>query len=218
MEQSDTELHPQLRPILRGWSHQIAFFIALVAVAWLIRAAPAAATPLLLVYGGSLLAVFGVSALYHRVKWKTAARARMRRLDHSAIFLLIAGTCTPFTMGLPARTAHWMLSIQWGGAALGTLRILIWADAPKWLRAATYVALGWTAVWFVPDLLKAHGTAVVLWLFAGGLAYTVGTVAYALRRPNPWPRVFGYHEIFHAFVIGAAACHFTAVTEVAFGA
>jgi hemolysin III len=132
----------------------------------------------------------------------------MRRLDHSAIFLLIAGTYTPICLLLPARSGHPLLAIVWGGAAAGVLQSVLWVRAPKPLVAGVYVLLGWAVVPVLPALRAALGGTSLALLAAGGAAYTLGAVVYALRRPDPFPRVFGYHEVFHALVILAAVCHF----------
>jgi hemolysin III len=165
-----------------------------------------------LVYGLSLVAMFGVSALYHRPTWQPAARARMRRLDHATIFLLIAGTFTPFAvLGLEGRETTTLLCIAWGGALLGLLQALFWVHAPKPLTALLYLAMGWAISPYFGALRAALGNAPLGLLLAGGVAYSLGALVYALRRPDPFPRTFGYHEVFHALVIVASVCHFAAV-------
>ena len=156
--------------------------------------------------------MFGVSALYHRIDWRSArTRAWMRRLDHSTILLLIAGTYTPFALlAFEGRVADVILIVVWAGAAAGLVLNLAWIDAPKWLAALVFVALGWVGVAAVPELLDI-GVAPAVLVFVGGGLYTLGAVTYATRRPNPSPAVFGYHEIFHLLVIGAAAVHFVAI-------
>ena len=206
------------KPLLRGVSHEVAAFAALAAWIVLALAAPggrgrAAAN----VYGASLFTLFLVSALYHRPNWAPRARLLMKRLDHSAIFLLIAGTYTPLCLILPPSSGLPLLAIVWGGAALGILRSIFWVRAPKPLVAALYVALGWAAFPILPALGATLGTAALVLLGAGGAAYTVGAVVYATRRPDPFPRVFGYHEVFHALVIAAAACHFAVVVRAIAG-
>ena len=207
MRPSDTTLSAP-KPLLRGVSHEIAAGLALAAWIVLAVAAPSARGRLAAhVYGASLFALFAVSALYHRPSWPPRARLFMRRLDHSAIFLLIAGTYTPFCLLLPARTGEPLLAIVWGGAAAGVLQAVLWTRAPKALVAALYVLLGWVVLPVLPVLRAALGSSAIGLLAAGGVAYTVGAAVYATQRPDPFPRVFGYHEVFHALVIAAAACH-----------
>lgn len=197
------------KPLLRGVSHEIAAAAALFAWGALALAAgPGRARAAANVYGASLFTLFFVSALYHRPTWAPRARLLMRRLDHSAIFVLIAGTCTPFCLLLPPATGLPLLSIVWGGAAAGVLRAVLWVRAPRALAAAIYVLLGWVVVPVVPALRSALGAGAISLLLSGGAAYTLGAVVYATRRPDPFPRVFGYHEVFHALVVAAAACHF----------
>lgn len=203
-----TALAPE-KPLLRGVSHEIAAAAALFAWGALALAAgPSRARAAANVYGASLFTLFFVSALYHRPTWAPRARLLMRRLDHSAIFVLIAGTYTPFCLLLPPATGLPLLSIVWGGAAAGVLRAVLWVHAPKVLATAIYVLLGWAVVPMVPALRSALGAGAISLLLSGGAAYTLGAVVYATRRPDPFPRVFGYHEVFHALVVAAAACHF----------
>src|SRR5581483_2389908 len=154
----------------------------------------------------------GISALYHRVTWRPAARLWMRRADHAGIFLLIAGTYTP--VGLISLHGAWrvtILAIVWSGAAIATVSKFCWVRAPKWLAAAIGIALGWAGVVAMPQLAAHDGIWPVALLAAGGLAYTAGAVVYAIRRPNPSPAVFGYHEVFHALTIVALGCQYVAV-------
>lgn len=206
------------RPRLRGVSHQYAFFAALAFGALLVAGASGASErAAAAVFAGALAAMFGVSALYHRVTWRPRTRRWMRRLDHAAIFLLIAGTYTPF--GLLALSGAWrwtVLPIVWGGALAAIVLKLAWVDGPKWLTAALGIALGWAGVVALPQLVEHAGWAGIALLGAGGLLYTGGAVVYAMRRPDPVPAVFGYHELFHALVIAAAACQYAAVALVLF--
>jgi hemolysin III len=204
------------KPRMRGWLHTYAFFVAAVAgiVLCAIAATRPGIGPLLscAVYGLSVCGLFGVSALYHRRVWSPRGYQVMRRLDHSMIFLLIAGTYTPFSvLLLPRTTAIWILAVVWGGALVGVTLNLIWPHAPRWVSAPLYVALGWVAVAVLPTILHTGGVAALVLLVVGGVAYTVGAVFYALRRPNPWPTIFGHHEFFHACTLLAAACHHIAV-------
>jgi hemolysin III len=216
--ESDKVMHDLVKPRLRGVSHQWAFFVALVAGVVLVVAAPSGrATLAATIYAVTVAAMFGASALYHRVDWKSlAARRWMRRLDHSMIYLLIAGTYTPFALlVLDGGLAKAVLIAVWGGAALGIGLKLLWPDTPKWLTAGVYVTLGWVAVIAFPQLASELGPVGMALVAGGGLLYTAGAVVYALRRPDPAPAVFGYHEIFHVLVIAAAVLQFVAVAAYA---
>jgi hemolysin III len=204
----------RVRPRLRGVFHQYAFFVSLASGPLLVllttttKASIAAA-----IYAASVSALFGVSALYHRRSWTTAARRRMRRLDHAMIFLLIAGTYTPVgLLVLQGTLATVVLAVVWGGAAAGIVLELAWTKAPSWLGGAVYLALGWVAVVAMPQLFARLGMTGGLLLVAGGLLYSAGAAVYALRRPDPAPAVFGYHEVFHLLVIAAVAAHFLAIS------
>ena len=203
------------KPMLRGWSHAVAFFIALICGVVLVNAASGPTAKIACaVYSASLCMLLGVSGLYHRVNWKTPeARQRMRRLDHSVIFVLIAGTYTPLAFTLDPQSTFRMLSVAWTGALLGVLKALFWVHGPKWIVAVLAVAVGWLAAFYATDLLRTIGVGPVLWMGLGGVLYTLGALVYALKRPDPWPAVFGYHEVFHALVIAAAVCHFIAVSS-----
>jgi hemolysin III len=194
------------KPRLRGVSHQIAFFVALVATALLVaRSKSTAAAGAALVFGTCLALLFGTSALYHRVHWAPAARQRMRRLDHAAIFLLIAGGYTPlFSLVESSAGGHGALWVVWIGAAVGVLKSIFWIRAPKWVTALLGVSLGWTAVGQVVDRVPAVGGLCIGLLVACGIIYSLGAAVYAIRRPDPFPKVFGYHEVFHAIVILAS--------------
>ena len=204
----------RVKPRLRGVFHQYAFFVSLVGGTLLVvlatttRASVAAA-----IYAASVSALFGVSALYHRVTWTTPARRRMRRLDHAMIFLLIAGTYTPVgLLVLQGTLASVVLAVVWGGAVAGIVLELAWTGAPRWLGGAVYLALGWVAVVAMPQLFARLGVAGGLLIVAGGLLYTAGAAIYSLRRPDPVPAVFGYHEVFHLLVIAGVAAHFLAIS------
>ena len=171
-----------------------------------------------LAYTLAIVAMFTVSATYHRVSWRsTAARSWMRRLDHSMIFVFIAGTYTPFALlDMPPSTGRQVLAIVWGGALAGVALTLFWPDAPRWLGVALYLMLGWVAVWYAGTILQNAGVAAAALLAVGGALYSIGAVFYALRWPDPWPSTFGYHEIFHGFTAVAALCHFVAVCVAVF--
>jgi hemolysin III len=204
------------KPLLRGVSHQVAFFFALVAaVALVLRSKSFAAGAAALTFGASLALLFGTSALYHRVQWNPAQRQWMRRFDHSAIFVLIAGGYTPIFALVPSSAGgHGALWVIWIGAALGVVKSLAWAHAPKWVTALFCVILGWTVAGEVVDRAPAVGGVAVGMLIVCGVIYSLGAAVYALRRPDPYPKVFGYHEVFHALVIVASVCLFVHVVLV----
>jgi hemolysin III len=193
--------------------HQVAFFISLVIAPLLIVSADGTRRrAVAAVFAGSVAACFGASALYHRVTWTPRARLWMRRVDHAGIYLLIAGTYTPVSL-LVLRGA-WrpaVLSIVWLGAGAAIVLKFAWVAAPKWLAAVIGIALGWVAVVALPELVSRLNPVAVALLLVGGLAYTVGGVVYARRRPDPAPAVFGYHELFHALTIFAVACQYVAI-------
>jgi hemolysin III len=193
--------------------HQYAFFAAVIGGAVLVVVADAGRERVAMwVYALALASMFGVSALYHRVTWTSPqVRKWMRRLDHSTILLLIAGTYTPFALlAFDGKLADAILIVVWAGAAAGLVLNLVWVDAPTWVTALVFIALGWVGAVAVPELLE-FGVAPAVLVFAGGALYTIGALAYAFKRPNPAPLVFGYHEIFHLLVVGAAMTHFVAI-------
>jgi hemolysin III len=202
-----------MKPRLRGVSHQYAFFVAIAAGAALVALAQGLhARVAVAVYALSLSAMFGASALYHRTDWAPRTGAWLRRLDHAMIYVLVAGTYTPFALLVLAPALGWtILGVVWAGALAGIVVSLVWIDAPRWLSAALYVVLGWVSVVVVPQLWDRAGVMAVALLATGGVLYSIGAVVYARRRPDPAPRVFGYHEVFHVFVIVAATAHFAAV-------
>jgi hemolysin III len=202
-----------LKPRWRGVLHQYSFYVSLVAGAALIILAPSGKARIAAaIYAFSVSGLLGTSALYHRVTWRPNVRAWMRRLDHSMIFVLIAGTYTPFALlVLHGSLARAILIVVWAGALGGIVLNLLWIRAPKWLTAAVYISLGWVAVAAMPELASELGALGVSLIVLGGLFYTAGAVIYAAGRPNPAPAVFGYHEIFHALVVAAALAHFAVV-------
>ncbi|WP_016701194.1 PAQR family membrane homeostasis protein TrhA [Actinoalloteichus spitiensis] len=205
------------KPRARGWIHFWSFLVSIGAgVTLIVLAATTVSARAALsttVYTITVLGLFGVSALYHRRTWVSArARLWMKRLDHSMIFLFIAGTYTPFTLlALPPDTGRLVLAVVWVGAVGGVVLKLAWPRAPRWLGVPIYVALGWVAVFVIPDLAEAGGVAAVALLLVGGLLYTCGAVFYGTRWPNPWPETFGYHEFFHAATALAALSHYVAI-------
>jgi hemolysin III len=203
---------PTDRPRLRGTLHALAFFASCAVGAVFLAYAPASRLAPAAIFAASATTMLGISALYHRVTWGPRGRLWMRRADHAGIFLLIAGTYTP--VGVISLHGAWRISILavvWSGAAIATLTKFLWVDAPKWLAAVIGVALGWAGVAAMPQLAQHDGATPVILLGAGGLAYTAGAIVYALRRPNPAPMVFGYHEVFHALTIVALALQYVAV-------
>jgi hemolysin III len=202
----------RIKPLLRGVSHEVAALAAAPAAVALVASAKSPwAQAGAAVYGSSLFTLFLVSALFHRPTWSPRARSLVGRLDYSAIFLLIAGTYTPICLLLAGGVGNALLAVVWTGAAAGIVIAVAYPLAPKSLMAAIYVLLGWVFVPAAAAVRGAIGGQALLLLLAGGLLYTVGAVVYALRRPDPFPRVFGYHEIFHLLVIAAAALHFMVV-------
>jgi len=206
-----------VRPRLRGVFHEWAFFAALAAGAMLVVLADGAlATFSSWIYALALAAMFGASALYHRFPWKSAARrVWARRLDHSMIFVFIAGTYTPFALLRFEGTTQWLVLVMvWSGAALGLVIELVWLDSPRWLSAAAYLIVGWVGVLAIPQIFSAVGIGGAVLLMVGGALYTIGAVIYATQWPNPFPRTLGFHEIFHLLVVAAAASQFVAVSLV----
>lgn len=202
---------------MRGWLHLwafVAFVLACTTLSMLAAAvAGGAAAVATTVYGVTVLGLFGTSALYHRRTWATArSRLLMKRLDHSMIFLFIAGTYSPIAaLAMEPGTARWVLTVVWVGAIAGVVLTTAWPSAPSWVGVPIYLALGWVAVLVLPDLLRSVGVAALVLLLVGGLCYTLGALSYAARWPNPWPRTFGYHEFFHAATVLAAICHQVAI-------
>lgn len=202
-----------VRPRFRGVSHRIAFFLALpLAVLLSFEVETTAGRIAAIAFGTSAAAMFGASALYHGVTWADDKRRWLRRLDHAGIYALIAGTYT--AVGLLVLDGAWraaVLGIVWAGAAAGIALKFLWVDGPKWLSAAIGISLGWVAVVVFPQIVDGVGFAGAALLLAGGIAYTAGALVYALRRPDPVPAVFGYHEVFHALVIVAVACQYSTI-------
>jgi len=208
------DLSSSARPRLRGvWHTWACVWSVPLGVALVVAADDARARVAVSVYAATLVALFGVSALYHRLTWiSVSARRWMRRLDHSMIFMLIAGTYTPFALlALHGQLAQAILVAVWTGALIGATFNLLWGNAPAWLLAVVYISLGWVAVAAVPQLAAALGVAGLSLLGLGGVLYTAGAVIYAVKRPNPFPGVFGYHEVFHALVIAAAAIQYAVI-------
>ncbi len=214
MTAATTQVSTPQKPLLRGVSHQIAFFVALVASTLLVLRAPAGRPSLAAaVFGVGLVTLFGTSALYHRVDWSPVARQRVRRADHSAIFVLIAAGYTPLFALVPSSAGgHGALAVVWIGALVGVVKSFAWPSAPKWVTALLCVGLGWVAVGEVIDRASRVASPGIALLVASGLTYSSGAIVYAAKRPDPLPRVFGYHEVFHAMVVVASACLFAHVS------
>ncbi len=202
-----------IKPRLRGVTHEYAFFVSIgCGVALILAASDGRARLAAIIYAVAVSALFGTSALYHRVTWRPGARRWMRRLDHSMIFVMIAGTYTPVALlALKGSLANTILIVLWCGALGGVIFKLLWIDAPKWLFATVYALLGLVTAAVFGELPAAIGWLGVSGLAVGGVLYLIGAVVYASGRPNPWPRVFGYHEIFHALVILAAGLQYAVI-------
>lgn len=204
------------RPRLRGLLHAIGAPLALgLGLVLLVLAGTPRERTSVGVYAASLTALFTMSAVYHRGRWRPTAKAWLQRVDHSMIFVLIAGTYTPFCLLVLAGSTSWIvLAIVWGGALAGVITRLTWASAPRWFFVPLYLALGWVALIVAPALAAGASLATNLLLVAGGVLYSIGAIIFATQRPDPFPTVFGFHEVFHALTIAAAACHAAAIVLV----
>ena len=208
---------PLTKPRLRGWLHL--GMAPLVLIAGLVFTAFA---PTLLgrvgsaIYTLAAVQLFGTSAAYHRGTWSERTNAVFRRIDHSNIFVFIAGTYTPLCLlGMANQSGERLLLLVWIAASAGVLRALVWPHAPRAVTSGLFVVVGWLVVAYLPDARAAFDAATFTWLVAGGVWFTVGAVIYATRWPDPWPRVFGFHEVFHVLIIVGCACHFVAVARCA---
>jgi hemolysin III len=203
-----------VKPRLRGHLHQWAAVTFLVAgVVLIVNANGTKARVASTIYALTVCLLYGTSALYHRVNWQPAARSIMKRLDHSMILVLIAGTYTPFALLLlTGTTSTVVLIVAWGGALAGITMRMLWIGAPRWAVIPPYLLVGWIAVFILPELLHAGGVATLVLVAGGGLVYTLGAVVYAVRRPDPWPRTFGYHEVFHGMTILAGVMMYIAIS------
>jgi hemolysin III len=204
---------PRVKPRWRGILHQYAFFASIAPLVLLVLAAPTTkASVAAAIYGASLAALLGTSALYHRVTWSPRARLWMGKLDLAMIFFLIAGSYTPIALlALRPPLSTVALWTVWGAAVAGIVLKLVWMSPPKWASSLVYVTMGSIGAFFLPEIARALGLVAVTLFVAGGVIYIVGALVYALQRPDPLPAVFGYHEIFHALVVVAAAVHYVAV-------
>ena len=205
------------KPRLRGWIHVYGAVVALIAgaalisVSWAMEGLRAGLATFL--YTGTIVAMFAVSGIYHRVHWRNPlARTWMKRLDHSMIFLFIAGSYTPFALlAMPHRTGMLVLALVWGGALAGVLLKMFWPSAPRWVGVPLYLFLGWVAAFFMVTIMHGAGVTALVLLAVGGGLYSIGALLYALKWPNPWPSTFGHHEFFHACTAVAAICHNIAI-------
>ncbi|MDN5763272.1 MAG: hemolysin III family protein [Microlunatus sp.] len=209
-----TEVAQLVKPKLRGWLHAGTAPLATAGGIVLVALAPdSAARVAAAVYLAASLLLFGTSAIYHRFSWGPRGDAILRRIDHANIYVFIAGSYTPLAvLLLPPRSATTLLVIVWSSALVGLSFRLLWLSAPRWLYTALYIAMGWAALFWLPQFLTNGGVAVFTLIVVGGLLYTGGAVVYARKRPDPWPRWFGYHEIFHACTILAFAAHYVAIS------
>ncbi len=202
-----------VKPRLRGWLHAgmtpLAFVMGIVLV---VLASTTEGKVSAAVFGGTAVLLFGTSAVYHRGTWSPRVGGFLRRFDHSNIFLIIAGTYTPFALLLPRDQATRMLVIVWSGAVIGVLFRVLWTNAPRWLYVPAYLMLGWVAVFYFGPLLEAAGGAVMAWVVVGGVLYSLGALVYGIKRPDFSPRWFGFHEVFHTLTILAFIAHFVAAS------
>ena len=209
----------EVKPKLRGWLHAVTSPLTLAAGIVLVVLSPTRETRVgSVVFTLTALLLFTVSAVYHRGTWGPRASTLLKRMDHSNIYLIIAGTYTPFAVTLlPADQARLLLTVIWGGAIAGVLFRVFWVGAPRWLYTALYIALGWAAIFYVVPFWRTGGPLIGSLIAIGGLMYTAGGIVYGVKRPNPWPRWFGFHEVFHAFTLGGFATHFVAVALAVMG-
>ena len=202
-----------VKPKLRGWLHAGMTPVALVAgIILFVLAGTTEGKVAAAVFGGTAVLLFGTSAVYHRGTWSPRVGGFLRRFDHSNIFLIIAGTYTPFALLLPPDQARRMLLIVWSGAIIGVLFRVLWTGAPRWLYVPAYAMLGWVAVFYFSPLLEHAGVAVMTWVVIGGALYSLGAIVYGTKRPDLSPRWFGFHEVFHALTILAFTAHFVAAS------
>ena len=211
IEAAEADANIEIKPTWRGWIHAGVTPIALAAgIVLIVLAQGAPAKWAAAVFTLTSLLLFGMSAVYHRFNWSPKTKLTLKRIDHANIFLLIAGTYTPLAvLALPPAQGTLLLALVWGGTVIGILFRVFWTGAPRWLYVALYLLLGWAAVMYMPALFAANPTMMLL-VIAGGLFYTGGAIIYALKKPNPWPGKFGFHEIFHVCTVIAFLCHWTA--------
>lgn len=206
------------KPKSRGWLHAVMFPVAVVVgIVLVARAEMGEARIAAAIFATTAALLFATSALFHRGAWTPRVEGLLRRMDHSNIYLIIAGTYTPFAvLSLPPGKGRSLLLIVWIGALAGVMFRVFWIGAPRWLYTSLYVVIGWVAVFFLPDLITGAGVTVVVLIAVGGVLYSVGAVIYGLKRPNPFPRWFGFHEVFHSLTIAAFTVHYVAVSIVVY--
>lgn len=198
--------------MLKGWSHLVAAVAAITLCPILITLSPPGTRAAAAVFSGCVIALFTVSGLFHRFRWGPRMHKLMQTLDHSMIFVVIAATYTPIAAeALPQPQGRVILASTWLGALGGVLLRLLWPGAPRKVVVAPYLIVGWVALAVIVDIWRSLGVAGFVLLFAGGVLHSIGAVIYAKKRPDPWPTVFGFHEVFHAFVIAGIACHYVVV-------
>lgn len=210
---SNTDIKKHSKPLLRGYFHQEAFFVALGACALLIaKSSNVISLTAGIIYSLGLLLMFGISAIYHRPDWEPKSRAIMKRLDHSAIFILIAATTTPICMlALPEESGYRFLVLMWSTATAGIIQAVVWTKAPKYITTLFYIVMGWLVWPYTTEMGEALGPSQLSLIIAGGVVYTLGAIFYATKRPRLKPNVFGYHEAFHVFTIIGATLHFIVI-------
>lgn len=212
------EAYQALKPRMRGWLHAGAVPAAVVAGLVLILLAPAELRWAAIIYVVSTVALFGISATYHRGTWGPRTHGVLKRMDHATIFIFIAGTYTPIALTVVGGTAGTVLLwIVWLAALAGVIFRVFWVGAPRWLIVPVYISMGWAAVFFIPEILSNGGMAIFLLIAVGGLCYSVGAVIYGLKRPDPSPNWFGFHEIFHSFTLGGYVSHYVGICLAIFG-
>ncbi len=201
------------KPMLRGWLHAVMFPISILVGIILVATAPTQESRISsAVFASTAALLFGTSALLHRGSWSPRVEGLLRRMDHANIYLIIAGTYTPFAvLALPTDQGRILLSIVWVGASAGVVFRVFWVGAPRWLSTTLYVVVGWVAVFFLSELIDGAGVAAVILIVIGGILYSLGAVVYAIKRPNPSPSAFGFHEVFHTLTVAAFTAHYIAV-------
>jgi hemolysin III len=205
-----------VKPLLRGWLHLVCFFLAIPAAVLVIQAADSSRARWgAVIYGIALVALFGVSGSYHRGRWSQAARRRMQQLDHATIFVMIAGSYTPLCLlAIHGWVAPVMLVFAWVGASVGMVLAFTSGRRSRIARGALYIALGWVSLGAAPQLIRHLTVGQLVLIGVGGVLYTVGAIFLATNWPDPFPRVFGYHEVWHVLVVAAVVCHFVAISSV----
>jgi len=202
-----------MKPLTRGYIHQVVFYVAICACAILITHSRGTLALISnIIYSITLIGLYGISALYHCIMWDRRTYLLLRSIDHAAIFALIAGSATPICLlGLKSESSLRFLAIMWVIAATGMILAIFWTQRPKWTRSFFYVAMGWLAIFYLPEIKSSLGVADMELLLIGGITYSVGALIYASKRPDPFPKIFGYHEIFHVLVVIASVLYFKVI-------